>query len=110
MKKICSFIINNKLYTIYDVKRIKGKESYVGQSHYDFKNIYIEQGTPKEMLLTLKHELMHIWLYEHGHKNQDGQEIFDYEDLCEYAALSNDFINKITNRYLKSKKYFYINN
>ena len=56
------------------------------------------------MLLTLKHELMHVWLYENGHKNQDGQEIFDYEDLCEYTALANDSINRIVDLYLKSKK------
>lgn len=56
------------------------------------------------MLLTLKHELMHIWLYENGHKNQDGKEIFSYEDICELCALSNDFINKIVKLYEKSYK------
>lgn len=57
------------------------------------------------MLLTLKHELMHVWLYENGHTNQDGKEVFGYEDVCECVALSNDFINKIVNLYLDSK-YF----
>jgi len=52
------------------------------------------------MLITLKHELMHVWLYEHGHKNQNGIK-FDYEDVCEYAALSNDFINEIVKLYKK---------
>jgi len=56
------------------------------------------------MLLTLKHELMHVWLYENGHTNQKGDEIFSYEDVCEYAALSNDSINRIVNEYLKIKK------
>lgn len=106
MKRICSFVINNRLYTIYDVKRIKGKNSYVGQSQYDFKDIFIEKNSPQEMLLTLKHELMHVWLYEHGHKEQDGEK-FTYEELCEYSALANDFINKITHKYLKAKEYFY---
>ena len=55
------------------------------------------------MLLTLKHELMHVWLYENGHTNQDGQEIFDYEDMCELSALSNKSINRIVNIYLQSK-------
>lgn len=110
MKKICSFIINNRLYNIYDVPRIKGKESYVGKSQYDFKDIFIEIGTKEEMLLTLKHELVHVWLYENGHKEQGNEKQFTYEDLCEYAALSNNFVNKITDRYLKAKRYFYIFN
>jgi len=55
------------------------------------------------MLYTLKHELMHVWLYENGHKNQNGNECFTYEELCEYAALSNDSINRIVKKYLQSK-------
>lgn len=103
MRKICSFIINDRLYTIYDVDRISGKTSYVGQTQYDTGVVYIESATYEEMLLTLKHELMHIWLYENGHKNQDNNEMFSYEELCEYVALSNNFINRIVNKYLKSK-------
>ena len=104
MQDICQFIINDKIYTIYDVDVIEGKDSYVGRSRYNERDIYIEQSSLEQMLLTLKHELMHVWLYENGHTNQDGQEIFDYEDLCEYTALSNDSINRIVDLYLKSKK------
>lgn len=64
----------------------------------------LKSGYYKDMLLTLKHELMHVWLYENGHTNQDGQEIFDYEDLCEYTALSNDSINRIVKEYLTAKE------
>ena len=103
MIEICSFKINNKIYTIYDVDKIEGKPSYVGQSDYLDTNIYIEKGSVKDMLLTLKHELMHVWLYENGHKNQSGDEVFSYEDLCEYVALSNDSINKVVDEYLKNK-------
>lgn len=103
MQKICDFIINGKIYTIYDVNKIEGKNSYVGQSKYDEGLIFIEHGSEKQMLLTLKHELMHVWLYENGHKNQNGQEIFNYEDVCELVALSNDSINRITNLYLQNK-------
>lgn len=103
MKKICSFFINNRLYTIYDVDAIFGKKSYVGQTQYDTGVVYIEISTEEEMLLTLKHELMHIWLYENGHTNQDNNEMFGYEELCEYVALSNNFINRVTNKYLKAK-------
>lgn len=103
MQEICKFIINNRIYTIYDVDKIEGKNSYVGQSNYDNRKVFIEKGTKKDMLLTLKHELMHIWLYENGHKNQNQDEVFDYEDMCELVALSNDSINRITKEYLKSK-------
>ena len=104
MKEICSFTINNKVYIIYDVDRIEGLQSYVGRSDYISTDIYIEYNTFEQMLLTLKHELMHVWLYENGHKNQDGQEIFNYEDVCELAALSNNSINRIVNLYLTNKE------
>lgn len=103
MEEICKFKINNHVYTIYNVDRITGKDKYVGRSHYEDRTIYIEKGTEEEMLLTLKHELMHVWLYENGHKNQDNQEIFDYEELCELVALSNNSINRIVNEYLKRR-------
>ena len=102
MRKICDFYINNKKYTIYIIKKIEGKMSYVGQSQYDEGRIYIEIGSFEQMLLTLKHELMHVWLYENGHKNQDGQEIFNYEDVCELVALSNNSINRIVQLYLQN--------
>jgi hypothetical protein len=103
MEEVCSFIINNRVYTIYDVDRIEGKKSYVGRSDYIDTDIYIERGTFEQMMLTLKHELMHVWLYENGHTNQDGQEIFDYEDVCELVALSNNSINRIVNLYCIKK-------
>ena len=59
------------------------------------------------MLLTLKHELMHVWLYENGHKNQNGDEVFNYEDVCEYVALSNNSINRIVKEYMESRHLKY---
>ena len=103
MDEICKFEINNHIYTIYNVDKIVGKDSYVGRSHYDDRTIYVEKGTEEQMLLTLKHELMHVWLYENGHKNQDNREIFDYEELCELVALSNSSINRIVNEYIKRR-------
>ena len=103
MEKICDFKINNKIYTIYEVDKIKGKDSYVRESNYDEGLIYIEKSNQEEMLITLKHELMHVWLYENGHENQDGKEIFGYEDVCEYAALSNDSMNRIVKEYKRAK-------
>jgi hypothetical protein len=102
MEKICDFYINEKKYTIYNVDKIEGKDSYVGQTDYLSTDILIEKGNFKDMLLTLKHELMHVWLYENGHTNQNGDECFSYEDVCEYSALANDSINRIVKLYKKS--------
>ena len=104
MKKICKFKINDKIYTIYNVDKIEGKKNYVGSSNYDKNEIFIENGTFEQMLLTLKHELMHVWLYENGHTNQNNEETFGYEDLCELVALSNNSINNVVKLYLNSKK------
>lgn len=65
----------------------------------------LKNGNYEDMLLTLKHELMHVWLYENGHTNQTGDEVFDYEDMCELVALSNDSINRIVKEYLEAKRY-----
>jgi hypothetical protein len=102
MEEICQFTINNNIYTIYNVDRISGKENYVGRSHYDDKTIYVEKGNFDDMLLTLKHELMHVWLFENGHTNQNNDEVFGYEDVCELVALSNNSINRITKLYLNN--------
>lgn len=103
MEEVCQFIINGNVYTIYDVDKITGKENYVGRSHYEDRTIYIEKGNFEDMMLTLKHELMHVWLYENGHTNQTKNEVFDYEDVCELVALSNNSINRIVNEYLSNK-------
>lgn len=63
----------------------------------------LRNGNSNQMLLTLKHELMHVWLYENGHTNQTKDEVFDYEDVCELVALSNNSINRIVNEYLSNK-------
>ena len=89
------------MYSIYNVKRIPGKETYVGRSTYEDGEILIEYGKLSNMLDTLKHELMHIWLYEKGYTIQD-LGCFSYEELCEFVALSNSFINKIVKLYLNN--------
>lgn len=101
MKKVCSFMINNRVYTIYDVNKIKGKNTYVGQTDYDIRHIYIENNSYEEKLITLKHELVHVWLYENGYKYQGIDICFNVEDVCEIAAYSNDFINSIVNKYIR---------
>lgn len=103
MEEICQFEINNHIYTIYDVDEIQGKNSYVGRSHYIERTLYIEKGTEKDMLLTLKHELMHIWLYENGYTIQTNKKTFGFEDVCELVAYSNDSINRIVQEYMEEK-------
>jgi len=105
MEEICKFEINGNVYTIYDVYKIEGKNSYVGRTNYDIGEICVEYGKIENMLITLKHELMHVWLFENGHKNQDGKEVFSYEDVCELVALSNNSINRVVELYLESKIY-----
>lgn len=57
------------------------------------------------IIKTLKHELTHVWLYEYGHA-QDDNTTYGYEDICEIVASSNDFINKVVNRYLGIKPLY----
>ena len=49
---------------------------------------------------TLKHELMHVWLYEYGHAQSDETK-YGHEDICEIVASSNEFINEIVEKYIK---------
>ena len=98
MYKVISFSINGKDYTIYDVNKIEGKYSYVGETNYEKGMILIEYSTIPEMMMTVRHELAHVWLYENGHPYQTGG-CFTYEDLCEYIALSNRFVYEVSERY-----------
>ena len=102
MEEICKFEINNRIYTIFNVKNVTGKNSYVGRTNYETRELWIEENTPEQMLFTLKHELAHVWLYENGHIYQDEEKRFTYEDICEYIALSNNSINNVVDLYLKS--------
>lgn len=55
---------------------------------------------------TLKHELMHVWLYEFGH-SQDEERKYSYEEVCEIVASSNNFINEIITQYFGKDKIPY---
>lgn len=95
---ICDFEIKNKYYRIYNVDKIKGKKTYVGVTDYDTKEIFIENGDYYNMIKTLIHELMHVWLHENGHKHQDNG-CFTYEQVCEVVAQGYEFINEIIKDY-----------
>jgi len=89
---------NFSTYKVYVVQRIEGKHTYVGVTNYEEKTIKIEHGNLSEMILTFKHELMHIWLYEHGYKEQDGG-CFSFEEVCEVAAKASRFIEMNANEF-----------
>lgn len=55
------------------------------------------------IIKTLKHELTHVWLYEYGHAQSDNSS-YDYEDVCEIVASSNDFISEIVKQYIEENK------
>ena len=102
MQEIMKFKINGNTYTIYDVDKIEGKDSYIGETRYEKGIVLIEKGTMKEMLDTVRHELAHIWLYENGHPYQAGG-CFTYEDMCEYISFSNESVYNITREYMEKK-------
>ena len=102
MKKICHFKINNRIYTIYNVNKIEGKSTYVGQTDYNTRHIYIENNSYYQKIITLKHELVHVWLYENGYKYQGKDLCFSVEDVCEIVAYSNYFINYVISKYIEN--------
>ena len=103
MRKILDFEYRGKPYTIYDVDKIEGKDSYLGETNYKDGIILIEEGNRQEMLDTLKHELAHVWLYENGHPYQVGG-CFTYEEMCEYIAFSTNFVCDISRAYMSEKE------
>lgn len=104
MEKICSFKINSRIYTIFKVEKIYGKSTYVGQTDYNTKHIYIEDGLYEDEIITLKHELIHVWLYENGYKYQGKDLCFSAEDVCEIVAYSNSFVNSIISKYIRNDR------
>jgi len=97
------FEINNSKWTIKVVSEAEinneMKNDYtLGATVYKTQELLLlrNQANP---IKTLKHELVHVWLYEYGH-NQHEKE-FNMEDVCEIVASSNDFINEIVKKFIK---------
>ena len=97
------FKINDSIWHIKEISKEEmdyenGKNGYYthGYTSYRENTIYINKSS-KEKERTLKHELMHCWLYMYGH-NQDEKQ-FNNEDVCEIVASSNNFINSIVKYY-----------
>lgn len=109
-REIMKFKINGNTWEILttsneEINNIEGNngENFIhGATRYDLNKIFINEDTP-EQLRTLKHELVHAWLYEYGHR-PDGKR-YNEEDVCEIVASSNDFINEIVEQYKEKKRY-----
>ncbi len=64
--------------------------------------IYINKDMCKEQKVkTLKHELTHCYIWNHGLYNVPN---FNEEMVCDLVASSNDFINKIVKQYESQNK------
>lgn len=100
------FIINNSKWTIEEVEQNKmtceSDEDTLGLSIYKEQKILLLK-SQTNVIKTLKHELMHVWLYEYGHNTNENKK-FGYEDICEIVSSSNDFINEVVEKYLGGEK------
>lgn len=101
------FKINNAEWKIEEVEKDKmtceSSEWTQGLTIYLEQKILLLKGQPN-IKRTLKHELTHVWLYEYGHNQHNENKKYDYEDVCEIVASSNDFINEIVEKYTAIEK------
>lgn len=103
---IMTFSINDTEWNIVEVDEAtinnEMKSDYtLGCTIYKTQKIMLlkEQAN---IIKTLKHELMHVWLYEYGHNQSENE--YNCEDVCEIVASSNNFINKIVKEYRSINK------
>ena len=71
----------------------------LGLTIYSKQEIWLVENQVN-MIKTLIHELVHVWLFEYGHNAQERE--FNHEDVCEIVASSNNFINKIVQKFAKT--------
>lgn len=96
------FKCNNAEWTIKEVDEATinnemKQDGTLGVTIYKTQEIMLLKDQAN-IIKTLKHELMHVWLYEYGHA-QDDNTTYGYEDICEIVASSNDFVNEIVEKY-----------
>lgn len=101
------FKINNTEWNIREVDEATinnemKQDGTLGVTIYKTQEILILDNQAN-IIKTLKHELMHVWLYEYGHSQNDDSS-YGYEDICEIVASSNEFINEIIEQYKKKKQ------
>ena len=95
------FRINNTKWTIKEVDEATinnemKQDGILGLTIYKPQKILLLKDQAN-IIKTLKHELMHVWMFEYGH-NQDEKQ-FNFEDVCEIVASSNDFVNEVVEKY-----------
>lgn len=94
------FKINGTVWTIKEVDKDNMKlNNSLGETDYTDQEIRLLKNI-KNKERTLKHELMHVWLWEHGHSQKEDED-YNHESVCEIVACSNDFINEIVKKYSK---------
>lgn len=106
------FEINDNKWTIEvvseDTMNNRMKDSCtLGVTIYKPQQILLVENQAN-IVRTLKHELMHVWLYEYGHSQTD-ETTYDYEDICEIVASSNNYINKTVSMFLDYMNQRYSN-
>lgn len=106
------FEINNTKWTIKEVDEAtinnEMKNDYtMGVTIYKTQEILLLKDQAN-LIKTLKRELIHVWLYEYGHAQNDETK-YNYEDVCEIVASSNNFINEIVEKYKNNKSLYTIN-
>lgn len=107
------FKINNTEWTIEEVEKDKmtceSSEWTQGLTVFLEQKILLLKGQPN-IERTLKHELTHVWLYEYGHNQHNENKKYDYEDVCEIVASSNDFVNEVVEQYTGRKQVCHVEN
>lgn len=96
------FRCNSSEWTIEEVDEAtmnnEMKNDYtLGVTIYKTQKILLSKDQAN-IIKTLKHELMHVWLYEYGHPQND-DESYTYENICDIVACSNDFVNEVIEDY-----------
>lgn len=71
----------------------------LGRTEFKTQEILLLENMPN-IIRTLKHELMHVWLWEYGHSQRDDT-TYDCEDICEIVASSNNFVNEVVEKFKK---------
>lgn len=109
------FKINNDTWIIEEIDKDKLKEMYeeemqektyfvFGVTKKSDHIIYINKDMCKEQKIkTLKHELVHCYIWEYGLYNVIE---INEEVICDIVACSNEFINEVVNQYLGIKPLY----
>ena len=94
----------NELKELYETETQEKTYFVFGVTVKSQHIIYINKDMCEEQKIkTLKHELTHCYIWEHGLYNvMDVNE----EVLCDLVACSNNFINEVVEKYLGIKKLY----